>query len=213
MSGQPNIGTELKRIHRAVSRGLSVALENCQSFAKGGFPDDTTREGFWKYCQGLEANAHGHHMIEDDLFFPFLQERLPGTDFARLMAEHREMHRILADMRATREAGSVDGMCRALSAMAGLWQPHIETEEIEFSPEVAARIMTVPEHIEMAQKAAALSQQHTQPATIAIPFLLYNLKGDDRDHFMAVMPAEITQQLVPIVWKDEWAAMKPFLFD
>jgi hemerythrin-like domain-containing protein len=213
MSAQPNIGADLKRIHRAVSRGLAVALENCRSFAKGGFPDDTTREGFWKYCQGLEANAHGHHMIEDSLFFPYLQERLPGTDFARLTTEHQEMHRLLADMRAARETGSVEGMCRALSEMAGLWQPHIETEETEFSPEVMARIMTIPEHIEMAQKSAALSQQHSQPAPIAVPFLLYNLQGDDRAHFMAVMPAEVTQQLVPIVWKDEWAAMKPFLLD
>jgi hemerythrin-like domain-containing protein len=210
---KPNIGRDLKRIHRAISRGLAVALDNCQAFAQGGFPDDATREGFWKYCQGLEANAHGHHVTEDDLFFPFLRDRLPGTDFDGLMAEHEEMQGFLDGMRAAREAGSLAAMQRALAGMTGLWHPHIAKEETDFSPEVAAEVMTIPEHIDMAQKAAAHSQQHSQPAPLAVPFLLYNLEGEDRAFFLAVMPPEVTQQLVPVVWKEEWAPMRPFLLD
>jgi hemerythrin-like domain-containing protein len=210
---KPNIGVDLLRIHRVITRGLAVALENCQTFRESGFPDDTTREGFWKYCQGLEANANGHHRTEDDLFFPFLRERLPGTDFDEMMAEHQEMHQVLDEMRAAREAGSLADMQRALSRMAGLWQPHIAKEETAFSPKVAAEVMTVPEHIDMAQKAAAHSMEHAQPGPLAVPFLLYNLEGEDRAHFLRVMPPEVTQQLIPIVWKDEWAPMKPFLLD
>jgi hemerythrin-like domain-containing protein len=210
---KPNIGQDLQRIHRVITRGLAVAQENCRTFAASGFPDDATREGFWKYCQGLEANAHGHHMTEDDIFFPYLKERMPDTDFDELMAEHQEMHGILADMRAAREAGSLADLQRALSRMADLWHPHIEKEETAFSPEIAAEVMTVPEHIEMAQKAAAHSQEHAQPAPLAVPFLLYNLEADDRAHFLAVMPPEVTQQLVPVVWKDAWAPMQPFLLD
>jgi hemerythrin-like domain-containing protein len=210
---KPNIGLDLQRIHRVITRGLAVAQENCQAFAEGGFPDDTTRAGFWKYCQGLEANTHGHHMIEDDIFFPYLRERMPNTDFEEMMAEHQEMHGMLAEMRAARETSSLADMYGALSKLADLWHPHIEKEETRFSPEIAAEVMTIPEHIEMAQKAAAHSQVHTQPAPLAVPFLLYNLEADDRAHFLAVMPPEITQQLVPVVWKDEWAPMKPFLLD
>jgi hemerythrin-like domain-containing protein len=209
----PNIGVDLQRIHRVITRGLAVAQENCQAFTEGGFPDDTVREGFWKYCQGLEANAHGHHRTEDDLFFPYLRERKADIDFDDLMAEHQVMHSILADMRAARETGSLADMHRALSKMADLWHPHIEKEETEMSPEIAAEVMSVPEHIEMAQKAAAHSQEYAQPAPLAVPFLLYNLKGDDRAHFLAVMPPEVTQHLVPVVWKDEWAPMRPFLLD
>jgi iron-sulfur cluster repair protein YtfE (RIC family) len=209
----PNIGQDLQRIHRAISRGLTIAVANCEVFAERGFPDDTTREGFWKYCQGLEANAHGHHMTEDDLFFPYLRKRMPNTRFDELMAEHQEMHGLLSEMRAAREAGSLPDMHRALSRMADLWHPHIQKEETEFSPKIAAEVMTIPEHIEMAQKAAAHSQQHAQPAPLAIPFLLYNLEADDRAHFLRVMPSEVTQQLVPVVWKDEWSPMKPFLLD
>jgi hypothetical protein len=71
--------------------------------------------------------------------------------------------------------------------------------------------MAVPEHIDMAQKASAHSAANAQPASLSVPFLLYNLEGEDRSHFVSIMPSELTQQLVPIVWKDEWAAMKLFL--
>jgi len=210
---KPNIGLDLQRIHRVITRGLAVSQDNCQAFAESGFPDDTTREGFWKYCQALEANAHGHHVTEDDLFFPYLRERMPDTDFDELTAEHQEMRGILAEMQAAREAASLANMHRALSKMADLWHPHIEKEEAEFSPEIAAEVMTIPEQIDMAQKAAAHSQEHAQPAPLAVPFLLYNLEADDRAYFLAVMPPEVTQQLVPVVWKDEWAPMKSFLLD
>ncbi len=209
----PNTALDLQRIHRAISRGLDVAQANCRTFLESGFPDDTTREGFWKYCQGLEANAHGHHRTEDDVFFPFLRDRLPGAAFDELVAEHQDMHAILEEMKAAREAGSLDGMKRALASMTGLWHAHIGKEEAWFSTEIAAEVMTVAEHIEMAQKAAAHSQQYAQPAPLAVPFLLYNLEAEDRAHFLAVMPAEITQHLVPVVWKDQWAPMKPYLLD
>jgi hypothetical protein len=138
---------------------------------------------------------------------------MPDTDFDQLEADHQAMHGILAEMRAAREVGSLADMQAALAKMAELWYPHIKTEEAEFSPAVAAEILSIPETIDLAQKAGAHSQEHTQPAPLAIPFLLYNLEGADRAYMMAAMPPEVTQQLVPVVWKDEWAPMKPFLLD
>jgi hypothetical protein len=41
--------------------------------------------------------------------------------------------------------------------------------------------------------------------------LLYNLHEQDRQVFSQGMPAEVLQNLVPIVWKDKWASMAPFL--
>jgi hemerythrin-like domain-containing protein len=213
MSEKPmsNIGLDLQRIHRVITRGLSVLQENCPVFVKSGFPDDTTREGFWKYCQALEANTHGHHLTEDDIFFPFMKSRLPETDFRKLRAEHQVLAGILGEVKAAREAGSVADLKRALAKMASVWYTHIGKEQTWFSPEIMAQVMTVPEHIDMAQKAAAHSAAHAQPAPLSVPFLLYNVEAEDRAQFISVMPPELTQQLVPIVWKDEWAAMKPFL--
>jgi len=209
----PNIGLDLQRIHRVITRGLAVALENCQVFVASGFPDDATREGFWKYCQGLEANLHAHHLTEDDLFFPLVCDRMPGTDFQTLLDEHQELLVYLGELKAAREAGSAADAQRALARMDVVWQAHMAKEEAAFSPEIMARVMTVAEHIEMAQQAAAHSQAHAQPAPLSVPFLLYNLEGADRDFYLGAMPAEVTQQLVPIAWKDEWATMKPFLLE
>lgn len=209
----PDMGTDLRRIHRAITRGLVVVQENSQAFARSGFPDAVTAEGFWKCCQGLEALLNGHHRTEDDLFFPLLRERLPGADFDGLTAEHHAMEGYLGEMAAAREAGSAADLHAAVSKIAALWRPHIGKEEAWFSPEVAVQILTTPEYIDLAQKAAAHSQEFMQPPPVAIPFFLYNLEADDRAFFLATMPPEVTQNLVPVVWADIWAPMKPFLLE
>ena len=209
----PNIAFDLQRIHRVITRGLTVLEENCHFFAESGFPDETTCEGFWKYCQALEANIQGHHMAEDDIFFPFVAPRLPERDIPRLSLEHQVLANTLGQMKASREAGSLVDLGPELSKLAGVWYPHIHKEETWFSPEIMGQVLTVPEHIDLAQKTAAHSAAHAQPAPLCVPFLLYNAEPEDRAFYMNAMPPELTQQLVPIVWKDEWAAMKPFLLN
>ena len=44
-------------------------------------------------------------------------------------------------------------------------------------------------------------------------FLLYNLPAPERKVFSAGMPDELLQTLVPVVWKEQWQAMAPFLLD
>ena len=66
----PNIGASLMHIHRVITRGIAVSKEKSQDFAAAGFPDDATAAGFWTYVQTLEFVTHGHHLTEDDLFFP-----------------------------------------------------------------------------------------------------------------------------------------------
>ncbi len=209
----PNIGADLRRIHRAVTRGLTVAHENCLAFAAAGFPDASTAEGFWKCCVALEGLAHAHHLSEDEIFFPFLRARMPDVDFDKLSAQHGEIHVVLEEMKAAREAGSLDNMNGALSKLVDLWHPHIGIEEEAMSPGVVAEVVTIPETIELSQRAAALSQEHAQPAPLVMPFTLYNVDKEDRAYFVAVMPEQLTQHLIPVVWKDEWAPMKPFLLD
>jgi hypothetical protein len=207
----PNIGLDLQRIHRVITRGLTVLQENCPVFAQSGFPDNATREGFWKYCQALEANLDAHHLSEEDLFFPFVELRMPEIDLKTLRADHQVLVGILGEVRAAREAGSPADLEHALAEAAGVWYPHIAKEETWFSPEIMAQVMTVAEHIEMGQKSSAHSAAHAQPAPLCVPFVLYNVEAKDRAQFINFMPPELTQQLVPVVWKDEWEAMKPFL--
>jgi hypothetical protein len=44
-----------------------------------------------------------------------------------------------------------------------------------------------------------------------VPFLLYNLPPEDREVFSQGLPVEIIQHFVPVVWKEQWASMTPFL--
>jgi hypothetical protein len=209
----PNLGADLQRIHRAISRGLTVAHDSCQALAASGFPDASTAEGFWKCCIALEGLAHAHHLAEDELFFPILRERLPDVVFDAFEAQHEEMKTILEEMKVAGGAASLDAMCTSLTKLVRLWHPHIEEEEETMSVDVAARVISVPETIELAQKAASLSQEHAQPAPLVVPYLLFNLEGADRAFYLAAMPEQVSQHLVPVVWKDEWAPMKPFLLD
>ena len=41
--------------------------------------------------------------------------------------------------------------------------------------------------------------------------MLYNLSGEERAAMWAAMGPVVTEQLVPVAWKDKWAPMKPFL--
>jgi hypothetical protein len=46
-----------------------------------------------------------------------------------------------------------------------------------------------------------------------VPFILYNLSAEDRAIMAQQMPPAVSQELVPIVWKEQWAPMVPFLLD
>jgi hypothetical protein len=43
--------------------------------------------------------------------------------------------------------------------------------------------------------------------------MLFNLSPQDRAAFAQAMPPVVTEQLVPVAWRDKWAPMKPFLLD
>ncbi len=53
--------------------------------------------------------------------------------------------------------------------------------------------------------------KHSGPDYLVVPFLLYNLSPEDRATMSAEMPPVVTQQLVPVVWKEKWQPMSPFL--
>lgn len=56
-------------------------------------------------------------------------------------------------------------------------------------------------------------QEHTGPEYLVVPFVLYNLTTEDRAITAQGLPAIVTEQLVPIEWKDKWAPMQPFLLE
>ena len=217
---QPNIAADLIRIHSVVTRGLSVSLERGLTFAGDGFPDASTREGFVDYVQSLVSVLHAHHLGEDELAFPYLRDLLPGVPYDLLSEQHQQMVPILDEITAANEAvaaepesQSVNALNRTLTQVDELWHPHIQIEEEEFTVERGAELISVDEHIRLAQLFAKLSQEHAQPDYLVVPFILYNLAPEDRAIMAASMPPVVTQELVPKAWKEKWAPMQPFLLD
>jgi hemerythrin-like domain-containing protein len=218
---QPNVAADLVRIHSVVTRGLKVSLERSRAFAHDGFPDDTTRQGFVDYVQSLVSVLNAHHLMEDELAFPYLRDLLPDAPFDLLSEQHQQMVPILEKVKVASEvvaveepdSGSLNDLNRALTEIADLWQPHIQIEEEQFSVEKGAELISVDEHIRLAQTFAKYSQEHTDPDYLVLPFILYNLAARDRAIMAGAMPPMVTQELVPQVWKEKWAPMQPFLLD
>ena len=218
---KPNAGRDLARIHRIITRGLEVSIEKGSSFATDGYPDIETREGYAKYVLTLVAVLHAHHLAEDELIFPYMRDRLPDVPYGSLESDHREMQSFLDAASAAIGAlpfdaqarQSLGDLIRALADMRGLWRPHIQTEESHFTEDKLDRVMDVTEHIELGKQSAQHAQAHSGPDFLVVPFLLYNLSPEERAVMAQSMPPVVTQELVPIAWKDKWAPMKPFLLD
>ncbi len=79
------------------------------------------------------------------------------------------------------------------------------------SPEKTANLLTQEESLHLAQELAEFGQQHSQPAEQLLPFVLYNLEPHHRAQMEHTLPANIVQELIPIVWKSAWSPMLPFL--
>jgi hemerythrin-like domain-containing protein len=193
----PNIAADLVRIHRVITRGLEVSIQHSRTPL-----DPATVSGFVIYAQTAAWVLHGHHVSEDQAAFPFFRQKQIDAPYLLLVAEHGQMQAILNEV------------APALDRLAGEpGDPHIQREEVHLTAQVIAAAISVEEQINLAQQFAQHAQQNSGPAYLAVPFVLYNLSPEDRAGMLRVMPPEVTQHLVPVVWKDQWAPMRPFLLD
>ncbi len=212
----PNVAADLIRIHRVITRGLEVSIQHSRAPLAAA-----AAAGFITYVQTLSWVLHGHHVGEDQAAFPFLRQKQIDAPYLLLVAEHGQMQAILNEVKPAidqlaAEPGdrkSLAFMHLALNRLAGVWQPHIAREEAHLTSQAIAAAISLEEQISLAQKFAQHGQQNSGPAHLAVPFVLYNLSAEDRAAMIRVMPPEVTQHLVPVVWKDQWAPMKPFLLD
>jgi hemerythrin-like domain-containing protein len=217
----PNVGVGLIRFHRIITRGLEVILDHAPDYSLTGFPDAVTRQGFIHYARSWITALTGHHIGEDEIGFPAQRKVLPHGPYERLTAEHQAMvplldraGKLLDRMeKGEDEKALLVELHGIVSEIGRIWYPHIETEESHFSAEIVAGLFTVEEHIGLIKKLAEHGQALAKPDYLLAPFFVYNLTSPDREEFMALLPPVVTQQLIPIVWKDQWAPMKPFLLE
>ena len=218
---KPNVGADMLRIHRVITRGLDVAAQRGAAFARDGFPSPAIQEGFLTYLRALSGVLDAHHLGEDETAFPYFRDKLPNAPYDKLMADHRVIEGVLEKLQAAvkavagsaQPADSLRDVNRAVGTLAGLWHPHIGIEEALWDPETVASLLDEEENLQLGQKLAESSQKHLHATEIEIPFVLYNLGPEDRAVMAKMLPPVVTQQLVPLVWRAKWAPMKPFLLE
>ena len=215
----PNVALDLLRIHSIITRGLNEATSKSEQFAQEGFPDGSTREGFICYARSFVSVLHAHHLTENELAFPYLREKLPDAPYDLLIAQHQELVHILDQIRVRVEevaaspqvAASLSKLNVVLKSIGEMWHPHIGIEQDYFAPEKVGPLLPPKEHIRLSGLFMEHSRKNSGPDYLVVPFLLYNLAPEERVFFARKMPLIVTRLLVPVIWKKQWAPMRPFL--
>ena len=214
----PSPARDLVRIHRVITRGIATVIEHGDEFRQTGVPDERLRQGFTEYSRSLATVLDGHHSSEDTILFPAFKQKLPQAPYDKLTENHHEIEALLVPVRQALEELSTPAEKRGLAQLVDtlrkiteIWAPHIRMEESIFSHEALSEVMTQAEQTQLTVDIGKFSQEHSQPPYLIMPFVLFNLNSEDRAVMLSHMPPGIMDNLVMKAWKDQWAAMKPFL--
>ena len=214
MDTQPNVGTDLVRIHKVITRALNVSLQHAQEPNTA----EKHRPGFSSYVRALTILLHAHHLGEDELAFPFWKIRLPSGPYDELTQQHRQMlshlERIDRWVKAGDEAWQPNALGElqdACSDLRNIWEVHIALEEDALGPEKSRQYLSSSENESLGKQLSDHGQAHSQPGELVMPFIVYNLSGSEREEFVKLLPPVVSGQLIPVAWKAAWEPMLPFL--
>ena len=211
----PNVGEDILRIHRVLTRSLTVSIQ----FLQQAEQPDNLHHGFTLYLRALSALLHAHHLGEDEIGFPFWRTKSPFAPLNNLIRDHLRMMPLLEKIEiwlnseSGWEAPHLRRLQGILEELNTIWLLHIQLEESVMGPEKAAALLTPAENQQLARQLAAHGQEHAQPGALVLPFILYNLPVEDRAMMAQIFPPLVTRQLVPVEWKPVWEPMKPFLLE
>jgi hemerythrin-like domain-containing protein len=217
---QPNVALSLRAIHMVITRALKVSIENSNQFSNG-FPGEDIRTGYLNYVTSLKTSFRAHHQAENTIFFPALRKVLPDVPYKRLIIEHHSIDSLLDSLQEGidsclvpgSEQSSLETIGKSLLNLQYLWRPHIFIEESGFTIDKLQKLMSAEEHLALLKSVGEFNQEHALPAELIIPFTIYNLAPEERVIMTGALPVEVVEHLVPVIWKEKWAAMKPFLLD
>ena len=205
----------LDLIHRVLSRPLDIGISHIDSCISLKKVDMENYEGFKDYISSLATVFNAHHHGEDEILFPTFEKKIKNADFSMLIKQHKELHPLMVQITTKVDVDNPSlyqykEIRNLLKEIKDLWSRHRDKEEqiveLEMEPE-----MSLAEQIELNNKLSKHGQSMSEPANLILPFLIYNLKGAERDEFTNDMPWILKKFIVPIVWKSKWEKMRPFL--
>ena len=160
----------------------------------------------------------GHHKVENQQLFPYFKPLIPDVPYLQLMKEHKvvdsslkEINSGLNSLRSKRDViSSLKKLQSGFKKINQIWHPHIQIEETQLFQKVGSLDINRDEMIRIQKKFSDFFQKKAGPAYLLVPFALYNSSPEDRAILAQGFPETVTQQLVPIDWKDKWTSMQPF---
>lgn len=207
-------------IHKMISRGINVSVEWGDKFSQQGFDNDHLQDGYIKYVKCLLKNLEHHHLVEDDVMFPFFHDKLPNTKFDQLEEEHEMITRLIEELSSipllnnddTNIQNDVTEISQTLSKISDLWFKHIRLEEEDFINLIGASV-SQDESLFLLEKISTYRDDLFEPYSLTMPFILFNLEPEERQIMAMELPPEIIEELIPHAWKAEWETMTPFFVE
>ena len=202
----------LLRIHKVITRGINISIRKCDEYLGTNSIPPGEAAGFSKYVSSLKWVTHAHHLSEDEIIFPFFNDRIEAP-YNRLMDDHQTITGILVRLDQCLPeilSGKVGRLREVLGEFENLWVPHIGIEEQNFTGEKIQSILAVNEQVAFAEKLSRHGRENSGPGPLVLPFMIYNLEGSDREAFMMPFPWIIKNFLIPVLWKGQWKSMGPF---
>ncbi len=191
----PNLAQDLVRIHKVLTRGLTIGRSKGGEYLNTGFPTENIQRGFSLYIQSLGSVLAAHHLGEDTIAFPVLKERLPAAPYDRLSVDHKKIEAALnpvresiSDLSGANPTLGLDVVVDGLRKILAKWPSHTGVEESSFGPGVIAGVMTPQEQANVSILLAKHAQENAGPPFLVLPFMLYNLTGVDREAMAAIAP-------------------------
>jgi hemerythrin-like domain-containing protein len=213
LTGASPLVEGLLRIHKIISRGLNISIRKCDEYlGMQGIPPAEAK-GYSMYLTSLKWMTHAHHLSEDEIVFPYFKEQIEAP-YSRLKDDHKTITHILDVLDQCIleiSSGGVGKLREVLGEFEKLWVPHIGIEEQNFTAEKVKTIMDLKEQENFAEKLSKHGRQNSGPGPLVLPFMIYNLEGNDREAFVLHFPWIVKKVLVPVLWKGQWKPMIPFL--
>ncbi len=220
VTNTPHLAQDLIRIHKVVTRGLEVGFSKGEEYLKNGFSSPVELSGFSSYIHCFKAVLGSHHQGEDLIAFPAFRKVLPLVPYGQLSIDHQGVEMLLAnlppaisDLSNNKAELGLRVIIDTLSKISEVWYPHIQLEEENFSEAALNTVLTMDEQNSISDASSKHSQEHSSPPYWVIPFVLFNLEHEEREKMSAFFPPVIMNELIPVVWKDQWAPMKPLLLE
>jgi hemerythrin-like domain-containing protein len=213
MSVTSPVAEGLLMTHKIITRGLNVSIRKCDEYIGNHFIPPDEIKGFAMYVETLKRVTHSHHLTEDNIAFPYFRGQI-SAPYKRLKDDHVIISRLLdsLDERLVKmNDGELENLRDILVEFEMMWVNHIRIEEENFSDENIHRVAGLDEQITLTRQLAGYGSKHVGRGQLALAFYFYNLDGKDREAFMMPFPWLVKKFLVPVVWKNQWKPMSPFL--